>query len=252
MIQLREPAVHVWWLSLSGAEPQVEAALAALTSDEKERALRFRFARDRRRFVVARTAVRLILGEYTGLTPLQVPLRLSDSGKPYLADRPDLHFNLSHCEDRGVLAVSRRPCGIDLERIRDVPEALEIAQRLFTDSENRALRAIPSRQRPAAFLRCWTRKEAFVKAKGEGLATTPLRSFDVTLNSEAPALTLLGKRHSGKWTIRNLPAGLGWTGALVVGATTVRLRFHNWPSDLPPQSDDIRGLGTPGTEVSAD
>ena len=252
MIPLREPAVHVWWLSLSGAEPQVEAALAALTSDERERALRFHFARDRRRFVVARTAVRLVLGEYTGLTPLQVPLRLSDSGKPYLADRSDLHFNLSHCEDRGVLAVSRRPCGIDLERIRDVPEALEIAQRLFTATENRALRETSSRERPAAFLRCWTRKEAFVKARGEGLATTPLHSFDVTVDSGAPALTLLGKRSSETWTIRNLPAGVGWTGALVVGTTTVRLRFHNWPADLPPQSDDIRGLGTPGTEISAE
>jgi 4'-phosphopantetheinyl transferase len=248
VIRLRESAVHVWWLSLSGAEPEVEAALAAMTSDERERALRFRFARDRRRFVVARTAVRLILGEYTGLAPLQIPLRLSDSGKPYLADRSDLRFNLSHCEDRGVLAVSRHPCGIDLERIRDVPEALEIAQRLFTASENRALRAISSRQRPGAFLRCWTRKEAFVKARGEGLATTPLRSFDVTLNSGTPALTLRGERPSGKWTIRNLPAGPGWIGALVVGATTVRLRFRDWPADLPPQSDEIRGLGTPGTE----
>lgn len=168
MICVGHGDVHIWWLSLQLEPQDLESARGLLSADEQARASRYHFDRDRRRFVCARAVLRTLLGDYTGEDPARVPLRLSASGKPFLASHSDLHFNLSHCEDRGVLAVASQPVGVDLERVRDIPEALSIAEDLFTISENRALRTFSAKQRSEAFLRCWTRKEAFVKARGEG------------------------------------------------------------------------------------
>lgn len=229
VIAIADPEVHVWWLTLQSEPPDVEQALALLSSDEQERAGRYHFERHRDRFVVSRAFLRRLLGAYTDEEAARVPIRLSPSGKPFLADRSDLHFNLSHCEDRGVVAVARRPVGVDLEKIRNVPEALPIAEHLFAVSETRALRAFPAEAQSEAFLRCWTRKEAFVKGKGEGLLT-PLTSFEVTLDSAPRDLVLLDEPGDGKWRLHNLEAGPGWIGSLAVERESARLVERVWPS----------------------
>lgn len=243
MIAVADPEVHVWWLSLQSqpqdvpqsrpqSRPQyVEEALGLLSAEEQERARRYHFARHRNRFILARALLRRLLGDYTGEKAVRVPLRLSPSGKPFLGDRSDLHFNLSHCEDRAVVAISRQPVGVDLEKIRSIPEALPIADRLFAISETRALRACPAELRSEAFLRCWTRKEAYVKGRGEGLLTS-LVSFEVTLDSAPPELTLSeepAEGKEGKWKLYNLEAGSGWMGALAVELESARLVQRVWP-----------------------
>ena len=228
-MEILEPEIHVWWLSLESEPPAVEQALRLLSAEERARADRYHFPRDRRRFVLARAFLRTLLGDYTREAPVRVPLHLSSSGKPLLADRSDLHFNLSHCEDRGVLAIARRAIGVDLERMRVVPDALRIAGNLFTPAEARALRAFPAELRSEAFLRCWTRKEAYVKARGEGLLT-PLASFEVTLDDGPPRLVLLEEPAKGKWNLHDIAAGPGWTGAIAVELESPRLVQRVFPS----------------------
>ena len=221
MIEILEPEIHVWWLSLESEPPAVEEGLRLLSAEEQARADRYHFPRDRRRFVLARAFLRTLLGDYTGEAPVRVPLHLSASGKPFLADRSDLHFNLSHCEDRGVLAIARRQIGVDLERIRAIPEALSIAASTFAPSETQALRAFPAELQSEAFLRCWTRKEAYVKARGAGLSI-PLTSFEVTVDDGPPRL-VFEERAEEKWNLHDIGAGPGWTGAIAVQLVSPRL-----------------------------
>ena len=228
MFAVPEHEVQIWWLSLQSEPQEVERALGLLSAEEQERARRYHFERHRNRFVLARASMRSLLGEYTGDEPGRVPLRLAVSGKPFLAGRSDIHFNLSHCEDRGVLAIARQPVGVDLEKIRDIPEALTIARHLFAISEIRALRAFPQPLRSEAFLRCWTRKEAYVKGRGEGLFT-PLVSFEVTLDRASPELVLPEETGEGKWKLHTLEAASGWTGALAVQLESVTLVHRAWP-----------------------
>jgi 4'-phosphopantetheinyl transferase len=219
--------VHVWWLSLRPEPRGVEREAQALSPEERERAGRFRFARDRDRFVLGRSFLRTLLGTYTGEEPARVRLESMEAGKPFLAGREDVHFNLSHCEDRGVLAVANRPVGVDLERVREVAEADAIAARLFGDSEVDALRAFPSSERSEAFLRCWTRKEAFVKGKGVGLLT-PLRSFEVSLDPAPETMLLSQQRPDREWTLQDLAAPSGWVGALAIERGPVRLLHRHF------------------------
>ena len=231
MIAPPESDVHVWWLSLESDELSVERALSVLSPEERARADRLHFVRDRRRFALGRAALRTLFAAYTGTEPDRVALRVGPAGKPYLAERADIHFNLSHCEHRGLLAVALSPVGVDLERVRDIPEALTIAEHFFTTSEIGALRAFPEAERSEAFLRCWTRKEAYVKARGGGLST-PLDSFDVTLDRGTAGLTLHSETADGAWELFDVDAGPGWAAALAVERESPNLVHRVWPPSL--------------------
>ena len=185
-----------------------------LSAEEQARADRYHFPRDRRRFVLARAFLRTLLGDYTGEAPARVPLHLSQSGKPFLADRSDLHFNLSHCEDRGVLAIARREIGVDLERTAGHSRGALDRREPVAPSETQALRAFPAELRSEAFLRCWTRKEAYVKAGRAGLSI-PLTSFEVTLDDGPPDWSFSRSRRR-KVEPHDIGAGPGWTGAIAV------------------------------------
>jgi len=225
---LPDDEVHVWWLSLRAEARPVEQALNQLSPEERKRADRYHFARDRDRFILGRAFLRSLLGEYTNQEPNRVSLRVSPAGKPFLSRRFSLEFNLSHCEDRGVIALARHPVGIDLERLREVSEASAIAENLFTVSENRALRAFPAPLQSEAFLRCWTRKEAYVKARGVGLLT-PLASFEVTLDPSFPQLDLLQEAGGLHWRLYELEAGSGWVGALAIEREPGRIVNRHFP-----------------------
>lgn len=228
MIAISGSDVHVWWLSLASDKRRAELARNLLQEEERARADRYHFARDRHRFSIARGLLRTILGEYTGEEPACLSLRLGPEGKPFLTGRSDIHFNLSHCEDRGVLAVASRPVGVDLEKLRRIPEALAIAENLFTASEMRALSAFPEARRSEGFLRCWTRKEAFVKARGGGLST-PLDSFEVTLEPDSARLCLLEDPRNEAWRLHVLEPGSGWVGALATDLGSARVVPRDWP-----------------------
>jgi len=180
--------------------PQTLAALAATLSDaERERARRLRFHRDRRRFMVARARLRELLAARLGVAPESVELAYGTHGKPRLGSQSAWRFNLAHCDDVAVYAFSTaNEVGIDIEAIRQEREADAIASRFFSRRENAEYSGLAPRDKPVGFFNCWTRKEAVVKALGEGLSM-PLNEFDVSLVPGAPArvLRIAGARGDG-------------------------------------------------------
>jgi 4'-phosphopantetheinyl transferase len=183
---LDERSVHIWPVRLEAAEEVVTALGRLLSPDEGERARRFYFDHLRRRYVIARAVLRLLLARYLETSPERIRFRYGKRGKPAV-DAGDLQFNLSHSESMALLAVTRKcEVGIDLEELRPVPDCLDLAERLFCREEAAELRSLPATDREKAFLVCWTRKEAYVKAVGDGLSAL-LDAFRVTLRPGEPA-----------------------------------------------------------------
>lgn len=174
---------HVYVTPLGDAGPW----LLLLTDGERQRAERFRLPRIRDQFVAARGRLRSLLAGYLNLDPHTVPILYADGGKPYLPTEWALHFNVSHTDGLAVFAIGRSRVGVDVERVRTVPDAEGLVTRFFTTRECRQFLALPPPARPAAFLRAWTRKEAVLKAIGRGVRS--LDCCDVTFaDGEAPAL----------------------------------------------------------------
>ncbi len=213
MISLAGAEVHIWRASLSADESALGESWEILSEDEKARAERFYFERDKHRFVLARAGLRTLLGQYANRPAGAIPLQYGPSGKPCLPSSFGLEFNLSHSLDAALFAVARHPVGVDLEAIRPVEYALSVAEGFFAPSEIAALRLAPADQLSAAFLRCWTRKEAYVKACGDGLSR-PLESFAVGLDGD-PEL--------GNWRLYNIDAGPGFLAALAVDCSNATL-----------------------------
>src|SRR5882762_651341 len=203
------------------AVPEAVRASAALLSDaERHRARRFAFARDARRFIVARARLRELLAARLGVGAESIELEYGAHGKPALSRRfagAALHFNLSHCGDVAAYAFAwGHAIGIDLEAVRVISDADDIAARYFSPRENTTYRALNPRDRPLGFFNCWTRKEAFVKALGDGLSI-PLDRFDVTLAPGEPAKVLRVENTPGDssgWRLGSFcPAG-GYVAAI--------------------------------------
>jgi 4'-phosphopantetheinyl transferase len=178
-----------------------------LCDTEQRRAARFRFDRDRRRYIVARARLRQLLAARLDVRPECVEFRYGPNGKPALAPRfatTGWHFNVSHCGGLAVFAFSREgEVGVDVEAIREVRDADAIAARVFSRRENDAYRALPGHEKPLAFLRLWTRKEACVKLLGNGLCA-PLDRFDVPLAPDEPRA----------WRLESFTPLSGFIGAL--------------------------------------
>ncbi len=218
--------VHVWrvHLGIAGAcgDPPDEAALAA---EERERASSYPAGEPRRRFLTSRARLRSLLSGYLGAAPREVRLAYGEQGKPSLREpAADLTFNLSHSGDLLLLAFGRgRELGIDVERTgRDVAWE-RVARRFFERRELEALRSLPAAERRAAFFRCWTRKEAFVKATGRGV-TQGLRSFAVSLDPAAAALTWIQGGDPADWGMADVDAGPGHAAAVCAAGRGWSLR----------------------------
>lgn len=200
-------AVHVWRFSLDDP-PHPHALLAAyLSADERSRAARFMFERDRRRFESGRGLVRAVLGAYLGREPATLRFDYGSAGKPELVHDGGarrLAFNVSHSQEWGLVGVTGfGPIGVDLEVVRNIADIDDIARQNFSSGEIEALLAVPDPDRTGAFIRCWTCKEAYVKALGAGLST-PLRGFEVSLAAGEPAslLSIEGSADAASaWTL---------------------------------------------------
>jgi 4'-phosphopantetheinyl transferase len=229
-----EGEVRVWVGRLDLDPESVEPLAGLLAADEHERAARFRFRRDAIRFVVCRAALRTILGECLGVAPQQVRLGRGPRGKPELAapfDRVGLQFSLSRSESIGLCAVSRPGrVGVDIERLRPLPDRDAIAERTFSPRERQALRQLPPALRLEGFFNCWTRKEAYVKATGEGMSR-PLERFTVSLTPGAPARLeeVEGDpAEAGRWTLEALRPEPGYVAALAVEGRPSRISRVTW------------------------
>ena len=219
--------VHIWRSCLEGSTADLEQAAATLSDDEIERAQRYKFSRDRRRFVAARAFLRKTLGGYLAAPPSELEFAYGRYGKPELLashNEATLEFNLSHSGELALLAVTTdRRVGIDVERIDEKTDVKAIALRFFSTAENTALDKIPAEDRDFSIYCGWTRKEAFLKAIGCGLAR-PLDKFDVSLSS-APRLLRVGddEEASSKWTLCHLDPALGYVAALAVEGRGVQV-----------------------------
>jgi 4'-phosphopantetheinyl transferase len=214
--------VHVWAACLD--EPEEAALPSWLSGEEEARACRFRFRRDSRRFRVARAVLRGLLGGYLDLDPRELGIAYGPRGKPSV---PGIHFNVSHSAELALFAFSRdRELGVDLEYERSLPEAGDIAGRYFSPGESAVLHRLPGPERAPAFFRGWTRKEAFIKATGDGLSR-PLDSFDVSLAPDEPARLLRVEgdgEASRRWWLEDLRPAPGFAGALAVEGRPSALR----------------------------
>ncbi|OGO07265.1 MAG: hypothetical protein A2Y92_05990 [Chloroflexi bacterium RBG_13_57_8] len=230
-IKLTGDEVHVWLVPLD-TEPGDFARL--LDSRERERAEAYRAARDRGRFIMRRGILRMLLGDYLGARPESVGVAYDGNGKPVLVgdlQGDDIRFSLSHSAGMALYAFTGiGETGVDIERIREMPDMEQIAVRFFSRGENEALDALPPALRKEAFFNCWTRKEAYIKATGEGLAC-PLDGFTVSLAPGLPARLLSVAGNSGdasRWTLVDLKPAAGFAAALAVKGRIGNVHYRRW------------------------
>ncbi len=254
---VRPPAageVHVWHVDLDAASESPRPG-DLLSPDEFERGYRLHFARDVRRFMLTRGALRRRLGSYLACPPEDITFAYGAHGKPSLASpaASDLRFNVSHSGGRALLAfTASSEIGIDIERLTPVPDALDLAARFFALAEQMAMDAVDPDQRDRAFLRGWTCKEAFVKATGEGLGY-PLDLFAVSLAPKAPArLLALEGADPREWSLVDFDPEEGFLAAVAVQHPAVRVTVFGAPAAaLQPEPSPPVDLEVPAGEARA-
>ena len=238
---LPEYEVHLWRVDLAVVAQPEQRWQQILSADERTRAARFHFPKDRQYFTATRALLRTILGSYVGCDPTEPVFRYSAREKPSLdrtlhrtphptSSQPgsQVEFNVSHSGDVALLAFSRgRALGVDVEQLRENVDHAAIARRFFSEQEQRQLAELPPPERHLGFFRCWTRKEAYIKAQGTGLSL-PLDQFDVSLKpGEQNALlsTHPDETEAAQWSLQEVPAGEGYVAALCVQGHGWRLKL---------------------------
>ena len=231
--RMEDGHVHVWHFDLSSADVRTADLESVLSADERARAARLPQADNRRRFVASRAALRCLLSQYATVEPERILFCYGPHGKPELAPAvPALAFgfNMSHSGDVVLYAVARgRPVGIDVEYMRPRSNFMRIAERFFSIEECEALYALPESDRPNAFYRCWTRKEAYVKARGDGIAAG-LDTFSVSMGEEALLLRSdEGPAEVARWSMSSISLEDGYVGALCVEGHEATVSYFAWP-----------------------
>ena len=236
-LALAHDTVHVWRTATEVPAFRVAPFDGLLAPDERARAGRFLYEEDRRRYTVARGVLRSLLARYLDVEPAAVEFRYGAHGKPSLAEPDggrDVRFNLSHSYGWALHAFAiGREVGVDVERVRPNTDIMGVARHSFSPAEVEALTSLSEGQRRVAFFNCWTRKEAFIKAHGEGIALG-LSRFDVTLRPGEPAALL---RFEGdpvevsRWSMCVLDAGEGYKAALAVEGEGWYLKCWDYPAE---------------------
>jgi len=231
---LDDAEVHVWCAALDLPRCRLQSLWETLSADERDRAQRFHSQRDHQRFVAGRGLLRAILGRYLGQRPDRLQFCYGPRGKPELTGDcggTTLCFNLSHSAGLALCAVTlQRRIGVDLEYIRSELVAEEIAERFFSPREVTALRTLPGYMQEQAFFACWTRKEAYRKAVGEGLSLPP-DQFDVSLRPGEPVAllrTLWDPQEAFRWSLQASRPGPCYEGAVCAEGHDWRLKCWQW------------------------
>ncbi len=230
-LKLPKGEVHLWAGQLEQDPTSQKKLEACLSYDELRRADRFHFERDRNYFIVARAMLRQVLGRYLSLPAAELAFAYAAKGKPYLASYPKLYFNLSHAGSMALLGLSHlAPIGVDIEDTRREIEFEVIASHFFSKAEIHELRSLPLSQRAEGFYNCWTRKESFIKALGDGLSF-PLDQFEVSLvPHQKPMLrvTHWDPQEKNYWSLGSLNPKLGYTAAWALRQKVDKVHFAYW------------------------
>jgi len=228
---LLEDEIHVWHTSLDLAEQKIACFLPLLDPGEQARAARFLVTDARREYIISHAFLRITLGQYLGIEPRAIRFGSTGNGKPQLADGSEIHFNLSHTEGTAALVVARqRRVGIDVEKIRSNLNPVELAARFFSPEECEWLRSQPASQQLAAFFSCWTAKESYIKAVGEGLSME-LSGFAIipkTGNARLQLQIYRQPEESKKWLIWGLELKAGMCAAIAAEADDLSIRIGEW------------------------
>ncbi|ACC80708.1 4'-phosphopantetheinyl transferase family protein [Nostoc punctiforme] len=226
--------VHVWCTFLNQSTSRVETLAELLSQDERTRSERFYLERDKKRYIVGRGLLRTILGSYLGTNASQLQFCYGSHGKPVLAETSGgntLSFNLSHSHELVLYAVTRqREIGVDIEYMRPISDFEQVAERCFSDREKDVFRKLPQDEKLGAFFNCWTRKEAYLKATGQGLVF-PMDQLDVSLSQNEPVqlYSINGDRSTViRWSLQAFIPALSYVGALAVEGRDWHLKCWQW------------------------
>jgi len=228
-VELDDLDIHIWPVKLIASDQAVAAFEKTLSAQEAERCGRFHFEQHRRAYALAHGALRWLLARYLGIAPDQIAFRYGPAGKPALdLTGAPLEFNMSHTQDLAVYAFARRcQLGVDVEHVKPMPDLESVARRFFSAEECSELFALAAEQRVQSFFRCWTRKEAYVKATGEGILMA-LDTFQVSLAPEGTPLRLrVPPGTNQSWHLHAFVPGPGYLGAVAYDGAERAVR--EWP-----------------------
>lgn len=223
-----DDAIVVWVARVSAAHDSLIFLEPCLDLHDHERAARFRFPEDRARFVLGRGLLRKCLGHYLRQTPETIDLAYTDRGRPIFPQDETLQFSISHTHDLVAFALTARArVGIDLEYVQAKVDPLELAGRIFSEEDLRVFQTLPGSETLQAFFRAWTRKEAYLKARGEGIAEE-LRQVSVSFGPEETATLTDARDESAArmWRLHTLPVSADYMGSLACDDAGKRLECH--------------------------
>ncbi len=224
--------VHVWRVRLEDQRPALQAYWPLLAADEQSRAGKFHYSRDQERYLITRGCLRRLLAAYLQQPPAALAFRYTDYGKPFLTPASDLSFNVSHAGGYALFAFTpQAPIGVDLELTDDTIAIERLTSRFFSPTEAQQVLALPAPERAGAFFRTWTRKEAFLKAHGQGLSL-PLDQFSVPVALTSPlkisAIDWAAGNES-RWSLASFTVQPGLPAAVVVEGPIRQIRYFDYP-----------------------
>ena len=239
--KLQRDQIHVWRVPLNQNPDRISEFKKILSPDERARADRFHFEKDRNQFIESRAALRILLSQYLNIAPKELTFAFGNHGKPALGNglgNRGLRFNLSRRDGLALMAFANdREIGVDVELVRADLPVFEIAEVSFSETELAVLRGLPQSLQTAGFYNCWTRKEAYIKALGEGLSF-PLKQFDVSLTPGDAARLIEVRRdipsndknldEVDRWTLQDLSVSDGYVGAIAFEGSEVSVICDDW------------------------
>ncbi len=226
--------IHVWEINLCLNLNKLENFIFMLSDEEKKKALAFRFSDDSKRYIISHAVLRLLLAKYTKKKSEEIIFHTDNRGKPHLLlnpDEPNIFFNLSHSHEMAVIGISNEyEIGVDIEYLLREVNSEDIARRFFTTNENKKLNSLPENLKKEAFLRCWTRKEAYLKAKGLGIHGS-LKSFEVSLlPEEIPEILIIDglTLEKNNWSLFDIIHIHNYIGAVAVNGKCQTVKYFNF------------------------
>ena len=230
-LQLTSNHVHVWMVDVPSNKVNEAAFFSLLSEDEKERANKFRFEKDRLTYITAKATLRKLIAQYLNGKPNEITFQYNKQGKPSIVSEIGLKFNVSHSGEKVLIGFAlNHEIGVDIEYNKRKVKLEEVAKRFFSQTEYEKMIQIPESLWRNAFFNCWTRKEAFIKAKGGGLSI-PLSQFEVTLQpNEKPELQIIrwNQEDVPNWDLQAFNCTEDYTGAVIVHHTALNYKYFEW------------------------